>query len=261
MQNASLPVALAFSGGLDTSYCVPRLTEDGWAVHTVYVNTGGSSPEDRAAIAKQASDVGATQHHEIDAREEVYHRFVRFLIQGNVLRGEVYPLSVAAERTQQALAVVDAARNIGARAVAHGSTGAGNDQVRFDVALRVLAPDLQIITPIRDEGIQREQAIAFLAARGLPVPAKSSAYSVNRGLWGTTWGGGWTHDTWQGPPDELLDVPGNTPAVREIVLGWECGLPVQLDGREVAGPELIRELGDLAADYGIGRNVHVGETA
>ena len=261
MQNSPMPLALAFSGGLDTSYCVPRLIEDGWAVHTVYVNTGGSSPEDRAAIAKQASDVGATRHHEIDAREEVYHRFVRFLIQGNVLRGEVYPLSVAAERTQQALAVVDVARSIGARAVAHGSTGAGNDQVRFDVALRVLAPDLQIITPIRDQGIQREQAIAFLAARGLPVPAKSSAYSVNRGLWGTTWGGGWTHDTWAGPPEDLIEPPAGTPPCREIVLGWEQGMPVQLDGDDLTGPAMVQQLGDITQSYGIGRGLHVGETA
>jgi argininosuccinate synthase len=164
------PLALAFSGGLDTSYCVPRLAAAGWSVHTVYVNTGGSSREDRDAIRRQAEKVGAVQHHEIDARQQVYDRFVRFLIQGNILRGEVYPLSVAAERTQQALSLVEAARRIGAQAVAHGSTGAGNDQVRFDVALRVLAPDLQIVTPIRDEGIQREQAMAFLNARGLPLP-------------------------------------------------------------------------------------------
>jgi argininosuccinate synthase len=259
MQNGT--IALAFSGGLDTSYCVPRLAEDGWRVHTVYVDTGGTSPADRAAIRRQAEAVGAVAHHEVDAREPVYRRFVRFLIQGNVLRGEVYPLSVAAERTQQALAVVDAARSIGARAVAHGSTGAGNDQVRFDVALRVLAPDLRIITPIRDEGIQREQAIAFLAARGLPVPAKSSAYSVNRGLWGTTWGGGWTHDTWAGPPEDLIEPPAGTPPCREIVLGWDQGMPVQLDGDDLTGPAMVQRLGDITQGYGIGRGLHVGETA
>jgi argininosuccinate synthase len=255
------PLALAFSGGLDTSYCVPRLAEAGWSVHTVYVNTGGSSREDRDAIRRQAEKVGAVQHHEIDARQAVYDRFVRFLIQGNVLRGEVYPLSVAAERTQQALSLVEAARRIGAQAVAHGSTGAGNDQVRFDVALRVLAPDLQIVTPIRDEGIQREQAMAFLSARGLPVPAKAGAYSINRGLWGTTWGGGWTHDTWAGPPDELLEPPADAPAPTEIVLSWDGGLPVGLDGGKLVGPDLIQQLGDLAESYGIGRNIHVGETA
>jgi argininosuccinate synthase len=257
----SRPLALAFSGGLDTSYCVPRLAEGGWAVHTVYVDTGGSSREDREAIRRQAERVGAIRHHEVDARQAVYDRFVRFLIQGNVLRGEVYPLSVAAERTQQALSVVDVARRIGARAVAHGSTGAGNDQVRFDVALRVLAPDLEIVTPIRDEGITREQAIAYLTSRGLPVPAKAGACSINRGLWGTTWGGGWTHDTWAGPPDELLEPVGNAPAPSEIVLGWERGLGVALDGEALSGPALIGRLGEIAAAYAIGRNIHVGETA
>jgi argininosuccinate synthase len=254
-------VALAFSGGLDTSYCVPRLAEAGWTVHTVYVDTGGSSPADRSAIRRQAGRVGAVQHHEVDAREAVYHRFVRFLIQGNVLRGEVYPLSVAAERTQQALSLVEIARRIGARAVAHGSTGAGNDQVRFDVAIRVLAPELQIVTPIRDEGIRREQAIAFLTARNLPVPAQAGSYSINRGLWGTTWGGGWTHDTWAGPPAELLDPPADAPHPIEIVIGWQQGDAVSVDGEPLAGPALIHRLGELAAAYGIGRNIHVGETA
>ena len=261
MHNDRAPLALAFSGGLDTSYCVPRLTEAGWAVHTVYVDTGGSSHEERAAIRRQAERVGAVGHHEVDARAEVYDRFVRFLIQGNVLRGEVYPLSVAAERTQQALSVIEVARRIGARAVAHGSTGAGNDQVRFDVALRVLAPDLEIVTPIRDAGIKRDQALAYLEQRGLPVPAKAGAYSINRGLWGTTWGGGWTHDTWSGPPPELLDPPSDAPPAREIALGWERGLPTALDGASLTGPELVRQLGELAESYGLGRNIHVGETA
>jgi len=255
------PLALAFSGGLDTSFCVPRLADDGWAVHTVYVNTGGTSPAERAAIAAQARAVGAVQHHEVDARAAVFDRFVRFLIQGNILRGEVYPLSVSAERTQQTLSVVEAARTIGAQAVAHGSTGAGNDQIRFDVALRVLAPDLEVVTPIRDLGVTREQAIAFLKERGLPVPAKAGAYSINRGLWGTTWGGGWTHDTWAGPPDELLEPPADAPAAREIVLGWTRGVPVTLDGASLEGPALVERLNTLAEAYGFGRGIHVGETA
>src|SRR5436309_15405395 len=182
MHSTRGPLALAFSGGLDTSYCVPRLADAGWEVHTVHVDTGGSSSAELAAIRAQAKRVGASRHHEVDARAEVYDRFVRFLIQGNVLRGEVYPLSVAAERTQQALSVVETARAIGAKAVAHGSTGAGNDQIRFDVALRVLAPDLEIVTPIRDQGVKREQSIAYLERLGLPVPAKARAYSIHRGL-------------------------------------------------------------------------------
>jgi argininosuccinate synthase len=254
-------LVLAFSGGLDTSFCVPHLADQGWAVHTVYVDTGGSTAADRAAIAAQARAVGAISHHAIDARQAVFDRFVRHLIQGNVLRGEVYPLSVAAERTQQAISVIEAARKLGATAVAHGSTGAGNDQVRFDIAFRVLAPDLEIVTPIRDEAITRDKAIAFLESRTLPVPPKASAFSINRGLWGTTWGGGWTHDTWAGPPEELLNPPANVPGPREIVLGWEQGTPVSIDGQRMAGPDLIRDLGDLGEAYGFGRSIHVGETA
>ncbi len=253
--------ALAFSGGLDTSYCVPRLAETGYVVHTVHVNTGGSSAEERAAIQRQAEAVGAARHHEIDARAEVFDRFVRFLIHGNVLRGEVYPLSVAAERTQQAIALVQVARAIEAGAVAHGSTGAGNDQIRFDIAFRVLAPELEILTPIRDERLSRDQAIAYLERKGLPVPAKAGAYSVNAGLWGTTWGGGWTHDTWAGPPGELLEPPASAPAPRDVVIQWEHGLPTALDGVTAAGPDLIARLGARTAAYGIGRNIHVGETA
>lgn len=254
-------IALAFSGGLDTSYCVPRLTEQGHAVHTVYVNTGGAGDEERERIRRQADAVGAVAHHEIDAREAVFDRFVRYLIQGNVLRGEVYPLSVAAERTQQAISVVEAARKIGAVAVAHGSTGAGNDQVRFDIALRVLAPDLGIVTPIRDESLSREQTIAYLEARQLPVPPKAGAFSINKGLWGTTWGGGWTHDTWAAPPAELLDPPADAPAPADVVIVWDKGLPQSLDGKALAGADLVAALSDLCERYGVGHNIHVGETA
>ena len=254
-------IALAFSGGLDTSYCVPRLAEQGFAVHTVYVDTGGATPTDLTAIRRQAEAVGAVEHHEVDARAAVFDGFVRFLIQGNVLRGEVYPLSVSAERTQQAISVTEVARRIGARAVAHGSTGAGNDQVRFDVAFRVLAPDLRIVTPIRDEGLSRERAIAYLESRRLPVPPKAGSYSINRGLWGTTWGGGWTHDTWAAPPAELLDPPADSPVPQDVIIAWEQGVPVSLDGAALAGPDLVAALGGLTDRFGIGRNIHVGETA
>lgn len=254
-------IALAFSGGLDTSYCVPRLGERGYAVHTVFVNTGGTTPAEAAAIRAQALAVGAAAHHEIDARALVFDRFVRVLIQANVLRGEVYPLSVAAERTQQAISVIEVARQIGASAVAHGSTGAGNDQIRFDIALRVLAPDLGIVTPIRDEALSRDASIAYLTERGLPVPARSGAFSINRGLWGTTWGGGWTHDSWAPPPAELLDPPADAPAPADLVIGWEGGVPVSLDGTALAGHELVDALAGHAASYGIGHGIHVGETA
>lgn len=253
-------VALAFSGGLDTSYCVPRLAERGFAVHTVFVDTGGASTAEREAVRAQALAVGAVAHHDVDARQAVFDRFVRFLIYGNVLRGEVYPLSVAAERTQQAIGVIDTARAIGARAVAHGSTGAGNDQIRFDIAFRVLAPDLEILTPIREEALTRDRAIAYLEARKLPIPPKAAAYSINRGLWGTTWGGGWTHDSWAGPPGELASPPADAPAPVECVIAWERGAPVAVDGVAAAGAALIAELAERTERYGIGRNIHVGET-
>jgi argininosuccinate synthase len=254
-------LALAFSGGLDTSYCVPRLAERGFSVQTVFVNTGGTTPEQCAAIRTQAMACGAAAHHEVDARALVFDRFVRVLIQANVLRGGVYPLSVAAERTQQAISVVEVARQIGAVAVAHGSTGAGNDQIRFDIALRVLAPELQIVTPIREESLSREASIAYLEARGLPVPPKSGAFSINRGLWGTTWGGGWTHDTWAAPPEELLDPPADAPAPADHVIGWERGVPVSLDGTAMSGHAIVDALSARAAEYGIGHGIHVGETA
>jgi argininosuccinate synthase len=254
-------LALAFSGGLDTSYCVPYLKEQGWTVHTVFVDTGGTTPADRAQVRKQAMAVGAKEHHEVDARKDVWDRFVRYLVYGNILRGEVYPLSVSAERTQQALSVVDVARQIGAKAVGHGSTGAGNDQVRFDVALRVLAPELEIVTPIREHNVQRDESTRALQKWGLPVPEKSGQYSINRGLWGTTWGGGWTHDTWQSPPPELTEPPADAPAPRDLVIAWQRGEPVSLDGKKQVGAELVDSLNDTCRAYGIGRDVHVGETA
>lgn len=256
----SKKLALAFSGGLDTSYCVPWLAGQGFTVHTVFVDTGGTSRDELDAIRHQAEAIGAAEHHEVDAKEAVFDRFVRYLIQGNVLRGEVYPLSVAAERTQQAIAVVETARAIGAVAVAHGSTGAGNDQVRFDIAFRVLAPDLSVQTPIRDQALTRQQAIAYLEERGLPVPEQADAYSINRGLWGTTWGGGWTHDAWAGPPDDFLEPPAEAGSPIEIVVEWYRGVPVALDGGSMDGPALVAVLGSLAADFGIGRGIHVGET-
>jgi argininosuccinate synthase len=259
MQNPVL--ALAFSGGLDTSYCVPRLAERGYLVHTVYVNTGGASPAERLAIQAQAAAVGAVEHHEVDARVAVFDRFVRVLIGANVLRGDVYPLSVAAERTQQAISVIEIARTIGAGAVAHGSTGAGNDQVRFDIAFRVLAPDLDIVTPIREESLSREQSIAYLTARNLPVPPKSGAFSINRGLWGTTWGGGWTHDTWASPPDELLSAPTGAPESADVVITWAAGVPVALGGVPRTGHEIVDALAQRAVQFGIGHGIHVGETA
>jgi len=257
-----MKVVLAFSGGLDTSFCVAFLSrERGAAVTTVTVNTGGASRADLDAVAAQAKAVGAVAHHEIDAREAVFERFIATLIRGNVLRGAVYPVSVAAERTQQAVEVANLARVLGADAVAHGSTGAGNDQVRFDVAFAVLLPGVPILTPIRELGLAREQATAYLEERGLPVPAGSGRYSVNRGLWGTTLGGGWTHDPWQGPPADAWGETGTTAAAAErVVVAWKEGLPIALDGERLTGWRLVEALDARLRPHEIGRGVHLGET-
>jgi argininosuccinate synthase len=254
-------IVLAFSGGLDTSYCALRLAEEGFKVHTVHVDTGGISADGVAAIAARAAEVRACEHHEIDARHDVYDRFVRHLIRGNVLRGEVYPLSVAAERTQQAISVAAEAKALRADAVAHGSTGAGNDQIRFDIAFRVLLPGIPIVTPIRDHAVTREEAAAYLRARGIRVERGQERVSVNEGLWGTTYGGGWSHDPWAGPPAAFLDPPEGAAAPEELVIAWEEGLPVAINGTAHDGPALVAALGDIARRYGIGRGIHVGETA
>lgn len=257
-----MKAVLAFSGGLDTSFCVPYLHEEkGFDVVTVTVDTGGMSRADLDAIAATSFRLGALEHREVDARQAVYDGFVATLIRGNVLRGEVYPLSVAAERAQQALEVAKVAAEIGAGAVAHGSTGAGNDQVRFDIAFRILL-DLPILTPVRDLGLTRERAIAYLVERGLPVPEGAGRYSVNRGLWGTTLGGDWTHDPWTPPPADAFGGAPDVPAAPgdELILSWRAGLPVALDGKACSGPALVAELAARLAPYGVGRAIHVGET-
>jgi len=258
-----MKMVLAFSGGLDTSFCVAWLTREcGAEVTTVTVNTGGASRADLDAVAAQAKAVGAAAHHEIDARDAVFDRFIATLIRGNVLRGAVYPVSVAAERTQQALEVAQMAQVLGADAVAHGSTGAGNDQVRFDVAFAVLLPGVPIVAPVRELGLTREQATAYLEKHGLPVPAGSGRYSVNRGLWGTTLGGGWTHDPWQAPPADAWGDAAATPepVAARLVLGWRAGLPVALDGETLAGWRLVEALAERLRPLAIGRGIHLGET-
>jgi argininosuccinate synthase len=255
-------IVLAYSGGLDTTYCVAWLTrEKGAEVVTVTVDTGGMDPAEVERIAARARAAGAVEHHLVDARQKVWDNFIATLVRGNVLRGAVYPVSVAAERTQQAVEVAKVAISLGADAIAHGATGAGNDQVRFDIAWKVMAPAIPILAPVREHGVKRETSIAYLEEHGLEVPPGSGRYSVNRGLWGTTLGGGWTHDPWQGPPEDAwptADVEACAPT--ELIIGWETGLPVSLDGTVMAGPELVENLEAKLAPYGIGRGIHLGET-
>ncbi len=253
---------LAFSGGLDTTFCVLWLREQGWRVSTVTVDTGGFSPEELARIEATSKSLGAEQHITVDAREELFQGYLRFLVFGNVLRGGLYPLSVSAERVCQATRVVSVARELGVDALAHGSTGAGNDQVRFDVAFRALAPDLQLITPIRDLALSRDAEMDFLASNGVVMPEKLRSYSINEGLWGTSVGGKETHDPWLELPEEAYPggVVDGIKAPSELVIGFNKGVPSNLDGVPLAPVALVAQLNELGKAYGIGRGVHLGDT-
>jgi len=255
-------VLLAFSGGLDTSYCVILLKSRGHEVHTVTVDTGGFSPDEQVRIAQLAKDLGSTSHTVIDAREELFQDYLRHLVAGNVLRGGLYPLSVSAERVCQARRVVGHAHAIGATALAHGSTGAGNDQIRFDVAFRALAPELELMAPIRELAPSRAGERAFLAAQGFDFPEKVEAYSVNEGMWGTSIGGKETHDPWQNLPEAAWpggEVDPLTPP-RTLVLGFEKGAPVSLDGEAIGPVAVIQALNEAGRAFGIGRGIHLGDT-
>ncbi|MBS1767891.1 MAG: argininosuccinate synthase [Acidobacteria bacterium] len=251
---------LAFSGGLDTTFCALWLQDQGWKVHTLTVDTGGFSAAELTRIEALALKLGAT-HRTVDAKARLFDGTLRFLLFGNVLRGQTYPLSVSAERVCQARIAAEVAKEIGAQAVAHGSTGAGNDQVRFDVAFRALAPGLEILAPVRSLGWSRAQEVAFLAERGIKVPAKTSHYSVNEGLWGASVGGRETLTSWDALPEAAY--PGgeiDAPPPMSITLAFERGLPVALDGQVQAPVALIEALNTLGRAYGLGRGVHLGDT-
>lgn len=262
-----MSIVLAFSGGLDTSFCVPYLRETaGAAVHTVTVNTGGFSEAELAAVEERALALGAASHTTVDARAELFERVLAYLVKGNVLRGGVYPLCVGPERVVQAQALVREAARLGARAVAHGSTGAGNDQVRFDTALRLLtaAQPVEVLTPIRALGLTREAATEYLRERGVDVPAKTTDYSINRGLWGTTIGGKETH-TPEGilPDDAWPDTVSPSAAPDEplrVEIAFEQGVPVALGGEALDPVALVERLNAVGAAHGVGRGVHVGDT-
>lgn len=260
-----MSIALAYSGGLDTSFCIPFLSETyGEPVVAVTVNTGGIDAQAASVLRERALELGAVDHVLIDARADLFDDHLSYLIKGNVLRGGVYPLCVGPERVVQAKHVVLAAREAGARAVAHGSTGAGNDQIRFDVALRLLADDLDLITPIREHGLSREDTTSFLKERGFDVPQKTTSYSINRGLWGTTVGGEETHTTQQPlPGDAYPDTNSPEDAPDEALtleLTFEHGIPTALDGTEADPVELIETLNAVGGVHGVGRAIHVGDT-
>jgi argininosuccinate synthase len=260
---SSKKVVLAYSGGLDTSYCILNLIERGFDVVTVTVDTGGFEKEELLGLEERSMALGVASHHTVDARQEVFDRYISYLIKGNILRGQVYPLAVAAERVVQARVVAEHALEARADAVAHGSTGAGNDQVRFDVAFHVLCPQLEIITPVRDQKLSRDEEYAYLRDHGVEIQASSRRYSINAGLWGSTIGGGETHDPWEAIPDHVYEhAAGNGGSVdgEETVIGFDHGVPVTLDGTEYNGPELITTLGTLCRRHRVGLGIHIGDT-
>lgn len=254
-------VVLAFSGGLDTSFCIPYLSnEKGLEVHTVMVNTGGFSKEEERQIEQRALSLGAASHKSVDASEEYYRRGIRYLIFGNVLKNGTYPLSVSSERVFQALAVLDEVKRLGANYVAHGSTGAGNDQVRFDLVFEVLAPEVKIIAPIRELSLSRAQEIEYLSKNGCNLSWEKAKYSINQGLWGTSIGGSETLTASGVLPEEAYPSPLKVNQRQKIKIGFEKGEPVSLDGETMNPVDLIKTLSQIASRYAIGRDVHVGDT-
>jgi argininosuccinate synthase len=256
---------LAFSGGLDTSLCVVWLREElGYDIVTVTVDTGGFDAAELKRIEARSQELGAVAHHTIDGLGELFDDWIRWIIASNYQKGGVYPLCVGVERVVQARHLVEIARQTGAKAVAHGSTGAGNDQIRFDVVLRTLAPDLEIYAPIRTLGWDRDQEADYLQGKGVHVELATRRYSINAGLWGTTIGGGETRRTEDVIPPQVYPAtqsPDMAPTGgRTVRVGFDQGVPVSLDGRALAPIALLRELDAIAAAHGVGRGIHLGDT-
>jgi len=259
------PIILAFSGGLDTSFCVPWLRETYQRpVVTACINTGGLDDAAAVDLEKHALALGAREHVLVEARQIFFDRVIKFLIAGNVRRGHLYPLCVGAERGIQAMLLADVAAQHGSLTVAHGCTAAGNDQVRFEVALRTINPKLEVLAPVRDQSFIRSEQIKFLEDQILPVPAKGSEYSINRGLWGASIGGRETLDSQDSIPENAWVLSAGAmqkprPAEHHTI-GFEEGLPVRLDGRSMDSVSLIEALEIKASAFGIGRGIHVGDT-
>ncbi len=254
-------IVLAFSGGLDTSFCAIYLKEElGYDVHSVVVNTGGFSADELKEIEVKAYALGVTSHTAIDETQAYYNDCVKYLIFGNVLKNATYPLSVSAERVCQATAIANYAKKIQATAVAHGSTGAGNDQVRFDMIFNILLPNVTIITPIRDLKLSREEEIAYLAKHGVEINAEKAQYSINKGLWGTSVGGKETLTSNLYLPEEAWPTPVTKTADEVVELLFDHGEPVALNGINMKPTEVIQQLQALAQPFGIGRDIHVGDT-
>jgi argininosuccinate synthase len=269
MQNTPIPgdqpIVLAYSGGLDTSFLVPWLAQNHRRpIITVTVDTGGIDAAAAVILRERALALGAIEHHQIDARADYFEQVLRFLIMGNVRRGQLYPLCVGAERVMQAQTMARMARKLGTQMIAHGCTAAGNDQVRFEVALRTLAPDLEVLAPVRDHAFKRTEELDYLTQRNLPVPPYGAAYSTNRGLWGVTIGGTETLTSSGSIPESAWVLSRHAfsepRAPERHTLRFERGRPVALDGVALSPVALIEQLEALAAPFGIGRGIHLGDT-
>lgn len=253
-------LVLAYSGGLDTSYCVKSLSETGYEVHAVSVNTGGFDAAEVLALESKALTLGATSYTSIEAEETFYQDIVKYLIFGNVLKNSTYPLSVSAERIIQAIAIVEHAKKIGATAIAHGSTGAGNDQVRFDLIFQTRAPQIEIITPIRDQKLSRKDEIAYLKEHGVDWPWEKAQYSINKGLWGTSVGGSETLKSREPLPNSAYPSDCTKTAAEKISLHFDKGQLVGINDSNYSPVEAIQQLQTRAGAFAIGRDIHVGDT-
>ncbi len=258
----SKKVVLAFSGGLDTSFCVKYLTEElGYEVYTAIANTGGFSDEELASIEERAYRLGAKQHATLDITEEYYKRSIKYMVFGNVLRNGTYPISVSSERIFQAMAIIQFAKEVGADCVAHGSTGAGNDQVRFDLTFQIMAPEIEIITPTRDMTLTREYEINYLKERGYVADFTKLEYSINKGLWGTSIGGKETLHSEQTLPDHAYPSQVVAEGEESLKIGFVKGEIATVNGKEYASKvDAIRAVEAIASRYGIGRDMHIGDT-
>ena len=258
----SKKVVIGFSGGLDTSYCVKYFTDEmKYDVHSIIVNTGGFTQDELEGIAKHAHTLGVTTHTTVDATKSYYDTIIKYLIYGNILKNNTYPLSVSAERLSQALHIAGHVKKLGADAVAHGSTGAGNDQVRFDMIFHIMIPGVEIITPIRDMQLSRQQEIDYLKSKGVAMNFEKSAYSINKGLWGTSVGGKETLSSNGMIPEEAWPTQLSRTVPQEVQLHFDNGDLHGINEKKFKHPvEAIQYLQLLAGPYAIGRDIHVGDT-
>ncbi|MDN3204473.1 argininosuccinate synthase [Algoriphagus sediminis] len=255
-------IVLAYSGGLDTTYGALHLSKDlGYEVHAVLVNTGGFSEKELEETEARAQSLGIASFTILDVVDKYYEEVIKYLIFGNVLKNQTYPLSVSAERILQAKSLAEYAKSIGAKSVAHGSTGAGNDQVRFDMIFQTLIPDIEIITPIRDNKLSRQQEIEYLKKHGVSMNFEKAAYSINQGIWGTSVGGKETLNSWDNLPEEAWPTQKSKSDPEEIILGFEKGEIKSVNGKSFENSvEAILEIQRLSSPFGIGRDIHVGDT-